>query len=403
MPNKFLSLENLDQDPVPEPEPIEEAPTLDEARVVDAEIEADADQLDEAAGIDTALERTENILERGVESGEGVTAETAESIDASLEHFQSRLGISAKRRIRLSQEAFGGEKEARLAATKASLEEVQVLRQRLGAKVEASLEALFEGNAGALKTRKKVHDRRLMPALEKLSQANWSKGTDSGKKVKITGLGDLGGEANGAAVLKRLKQVEAGFKKGDFGGVLKEAAADVAKLAHAIETNNPEAEISTSSIEVKVARAGQVLSELTREFTSGGSVEIAFPDAQTAKGIVETLRSLAEMETNLLQGWEALVHAGEKAQEAAKKNPSVKGDQWRWAGRVIGFCVGSLPGLLVGWVVDKIRNKAKDTSATLSKTGRDAPNNAAQKAAASAAMLQNFIQAGVDYLSKTAD
>lgn len=406
MRKPILSLEEFEPEVDPQPEPNEfandGAPSQAEAAVLDGENEASADQLDEAAGIDTALERSEGILEAGVETGEGVSPETAEAVDVALEHFQARLKISPKRRIRLSQEAFGGEKEARLAATVASLEQIKTLRTRLASKVEASLEDHFDGQSAALHKRLTVHEKRLVPGLKKAADFSWTEGNDHGKKISGAHLGQLGENATGAAVVKSLKAFEAAYKKAGLGALLHEAAQDIEKLAQAIESNKPDASIEVGSIETKAKKAAEAIDAIQNAHESGDS-EVAYPKENEGKEILTVLNSLLGEEEAILKGWEALIKAGERAQEAAKKNPNAKGDQFRWAGRLIGVCLGSLPGFFIGWVVDHVRNKNRDADATLQKTGKGAPNNAAQQASRGVAILQTAIEAGLGYLNKTAD
>ena len=110
------------------------------------EIESAGDQLAEAEGIQDTVDTMADQVEAKVDSGEGITEETAQALEVAVEHFCKRLGYS--KQVVPSMEGF---KDAvgRLEQSRIALENLQELNAKLTKNISIAQEGFFAriGNA----------------------------------------------------------------------------------------------------------------------------------------------------------------------------------------------------------------------------------------------------------------
>ena len=105
-----------------------------------AELENDADQIAETQSIDGALGEMQTTAEAAVESGEGLSEETASTMEAALEHFTKRLGYSKK--VIPALEGFS-DKATCLEKTKITLENLKTLRSGIDKNLAIAQEGML--------------------------------------------------------------------------------------------------------------------------------------------------------------------------------------------------------------------------------------------------------------------
>ena len=98
------------------------------------EIEQATAAMEEAVAATAAIDEQAQVLEAGVDSGEGVAPETAIAVECAVNAYAKRLGI--KRQGTFSRENFGS-KNGRLAATKLSLENIGDTLKQLAERIKA--------------------------------------------------------------------------------------------------------------------------------------------------------------------------------------------------------------------------------------------------------------------------
>lgn len=115
---------------------VELAATADAAVIADSanEIAQDTAAMEEAIAATVAIDQQAQILEEGVQSGEGVPETTAQAIDVAVEAYAIRLGI--KRHGKFSRENFGS-KQGRVAATSLALENIGDTLKQLFERIKA--------------------------------------------------------------------------------------------------------------------------------------------------------------------------------------------------------------------------------------------------------------------------
>lgn len=160
-----------------------------EAANTATEVEAGAAELTEvegevgeyADGIDTSISATEelgevnDVLAAGVESGEGVSEETAKMAEIAVEAICAKVGISARQaRIMPAMESFGST-NSRLTATKLAMETIKETATRIWEAIKKAaihiwnvIKSFF---AGLLKNRSML-EKHLKNLQERQSKAN---------------------------------------------------------------------------------------------------------------------------------------------------------------------------------------------------------------------------------------
>ena len=157
------------------------------------EIESAGDQLAEAEGIQDTVDTMADQVEAKVDSGEGITEETAQALEVAVEHFCKRLGYS--KRVVPSMEGFKS-KESRLKQSKIALENLRTLSKRLDSSIAIAqegffsrlgnaVERLFTSNEKIVKTMKDIQNKA--PVAQKtIDDAAW------GRVFVRSGNGDIG-------------------------------------------------------------------------------------------------------------------------------------------------------------------------------------------------------------------
>lgn len=109
------------------------------------EIHEDIGRVEEARGIEVAVDSASQVVEAAVDSGEGLAQPTAQVLEAAMEHFYTRLGVSHSRRL----PALEAYEQDRLASSKETLEHLQSLQGRIQKNVSVAQEGIFAriGNA----------------------------------------------------------------------------------------------------------------------------------------------------------------------------------------------------------------------------------------------------------------
>ena len=191
----IMSLEGLEE-PVDLPEVTEAEIEIDVAKndAEAAEIENDADRIEETESIGEAVDTMTEQVEAAVESGEGMSEETARAVDTALEHFKARLGYSKE--ILPSMESFKSA-DSRLAQTKVALENLKVLQaglnknlaisqEGLGARLKNVIERLATSDKKILS---KVQTMKDMPAIEskKIEDPAWGRVFARSGKNELSG------------------------------------------------------------------------------------------------------------------------------------------------------------------------------------------------------------------------
>jgi hypothetical protein len=128
---------------IPEEEVTEERVDADTVAVQDGidQARGEADAIDEAEGMAEAIDTMADTVEQVTgEGGEGVTPETAQVIEAAMEHFYTRLGINRSRKLP-AMESF--EKD-RLGSSKAALEELRALHARIDKNLTVAQEGFVD-------------------------------------------------------------------------------------------------------------------------------------------------------------------------------------------------------------------------------------------------------------------
>lgn len=129
MSRKFFALENADLSMGDEGQlntgDVQElADGVQETSVDAAEVDEVANAIEDAEVAADNLEESADILEQGVESGEGVSEETAQAVEVAVESALNMLGASHRQRSLLPSLESWGAGQSRLSSTKFALESV---------------------------------------------------------------------------------------------------------------------------------------------------------------------------------------------------------------------------------------------------------------------------------------
>lgn len=131
------------------------------------QVEQAAAAMEEAVAAVDAIDDQAQVLEQGVESGEGVAPETAVAVECAVNAYAVRLGI--KRAGTFSRENFGS-RNGRLAATKLSLEDIgdtirsiferiKAIALRVWEKIKSFILGLFKSTQAMDKHLQSLKDR----------------------------------------------------------------------------------------------------------------------------------------------------------------------------------------------------------------------------------------------------
>jgi len=101
------------------------------------EIADTTDTLEEAGVMAEAIDKMSDVTEQSIESGEGLAQPTVEVMEVAMEHFYVRLGV--KKRATPALEDYNSD---RLGSSKAALEGLQELNQRIDRQLSVAQEGM---------------------------------------------------------------------------------------------------------------------------------------------------------------------------------------------------------------------------------------------------------------------
>ena len=143
MKRGIMALEDNEETSTPEEQARVDAELATNVAENGAEAEGitnDADRIAEAQSIGEAVDTMTDTTEAAVESGEGLSEETAQTVEAAMEHFRTRLGYSKK--VVPSLEGFK-DKTTRLEQSKLALENLKALQAGLDKNLSIAQEGFF--------------------------------------------------------------------------------------------------------------------------------------------------------------------------------------------------------------------------------------------------------------------
>lgn len=151
MAMKLFALEELDKQVADTA--VETSPEEGEVANVEVEVQEEVAQTEDQAeaideGIDAAsqLEEVQEVVEKSVEEGEGLTEPAAEAIRIAVEAIAARIGYDPKKvaglRAIYASESFASP-SSRLANTKIALEGISEFLKSLWEKIKAAIASLF--------------------------------------------------------------------------------------------------------------------------------------------------------------------------------------------------------------------------------------------------------------------
>lgn len=211
--------------------------------------------VDDAAGEVEALGDVQDLMQEAVDSGEGMTEQTAEMAEVAIERIMDKLGFAKRGEVMPAMESFGN-KGSRLSATKVALESVSENLKKAGRAIINFLKQIWEKLksffAGLIKSRSAL--AKNLASLQKRA-----------KELKDSG-----------AVKK-----EAELKSGAAKALSVDGKADLASASKVLEDS------------AKLATVGQTLAVvLTQAAKSFDPMKAESIDKEMAAGIEKALASL---------------------------------------------------------------------------------------------------------------
>ena len=287
----IMSLEDLDQ-PV-------EVLGENELELANAETETEAselanetDQVAETESIADSVNMLTEQVEAKVEDGEGISEETARTLEVAVEHFKTRLGYSKK--MIPAMEGFKAE-TSRLHATKVTLENLKVLQAGLNKQLVISQEGLGARFVNAVK-RAFTNNDKIRSSLAKLKdkKAIETKTFEDpawGRVFALSGKKELSGSdiAKHLSAISKFRPTLVPMIK-ELTEIVRKAANEVDKSLF-IAKDEATAELNKLS-EQSVAIKAKYEKEFTINFNKEGVVNIKSATDAEIKNISSTVLDL---------------------------------------------------------------------------------------------------------------
>lgn len=175
------------------------------------EVSGDVAQVEEAEADVAVVEQIEEVLEKAVESGEGISETAAEIAQIAVESMQRRLGIKAAKMPSL--ESFGSA-SSRVTATRVALEGIKDTAKKAWAAIVNFVKSIAEKIKTFFKGLFDTNTRLLNRAEKIKARASETKGTPEGKvDAKAVFAGFRGDKGNVATYLANATELVSGSEK----------------------------------------------------------------------------------------------------------------------------------------------------------------------------------------------
>lgn len=237
--NKLLALENEERT-----EPLEVGEPLSEAQVDDAHAELMSDiaetgervdQVGESTGISDTIDSIADSVEKTIDEGPALTDAGLEIVNASMEHFYVRLGVTKDAVPAL--ESFD---TTRPASVKVAVEQMRRLSNRARRQINVAQEGIVERIGNAL-ARAFSNESQMVKAAVQLKPDQLGEERSLGlpawgRVFALSGKNPV----NGAAVASLVTQfaTHAGEQDSELIKALNEAAASAGKILKEFERSN---------------------------------------------------------------------------------------------------------------------------------------------------------------------
>lgn len=237
-----------------------------------AEIHGEVANVEEARSIGDAIAKSADVVQAAVDAEEGMTPSEAQLLDAAMEHFYTRLGVTVSRRMP-AMESF---KEDRLESSKLALEHLRDLQERIGKNLKVAQEGIFDriGNAIA----------RAFTSNKKMAKVVGGLSADQLGEVRSLGQPAWGrcfartghGQVSGVQVASLIGQVNSTLN-GDMADVINKAAQGFSHLAD--EFARAERSGRFSEAAEKMYLIGHEVAEQCKRFSELSPDVVRHPDA----------------------------------------------------------------------------------------------------------------------------
>lgn len=170
MKKGILSLEDFELEPTADDIDAEHIQNVAELN----QLKSESDRIDESASIGSAVDSMAGVVEAGVESQEGVSQPVVETIEAAMEHFYVRLGVS--KRTLPALESYDTD---RLGSSKVALADLRALRGAITAGLVVAQEGFFDRVKNAFE-RAGTSDEKIIRQVRQLKVQNVGEPRDLG-------------------------------------------------------------------------------------------------------------------------------------------------------------------------------------------------------------------------------